>query len=110
MFQIEAISPVNCIRFVDEPEIPINDGEDEGSSTKKQSCMKIVEFVMKVVHLVSVVFGVGVVRGVHDEPFTGLEHCSQEIHILFEWQFEVLSVNDCSFFELLVSCQPTKCV
>jgi len=108
VLQIEVVPPVNGIGFVDEPEIAIDDGEDEGSSTNKELGVEVVEFVVEVVHLVGVVLGVGLVGRVEDEPFAGLEHGSQEVHVLLERQLEVLGVDDCPFLELLVPSQPTE--
>ena len=70
--------------------------------------MKVIQFIMKMIHLVGVIFRVVLVRRVEDEPFTGFIHGGQEVHVLFEWQFEILCVDDCSFLELFVSRQPTE--
>jgi len=61
----------------------------------------VVDFVMKVVHVVCVFFGIKFMGSVEDEPFTHFKHGTKSVEVGLERQFEVIDVDDSSLSELL---------
>lgn len=61
----------------------------------------VVDLVMNIVHIVSVLFGIVLMRSVECEPLADFEHGTQSVQVHREGKFEVVNVNDRTFSELL---------
>ena len=100
-FDVEGVLPVEGVGFVEEPEVCVEQSEDESASPDEQPGVLVVEFVVEVGHFVGVPLGVVLVRGVEDEPLADLEHRRQHIHVLLVRQLEVLRTDRGALRELL---------
>jgi hypothetical protein len=108
MLDIEGVLPIEGIRLVDEPEVGVDYSEDQCAPLEEEPGVEVVQFVVEVRHVVGVLFGVVLMRGVEDEPLAQLELGSQQVHVLLVGHLEVLGTDGCALSELFGQRNPAE--